>query len=181
MTSVSRIDRAMKLRKTPLPVSSVTKARPPLPLPLPPPLCGCEASRRPTPMRMGNSATTASRMMLRRRADTCRNSERKNRSQARPAPGARPAAGRAAAAGPGPPGAVTVWSAIDVEPLSGQADEQLLERGRHDPQTPHADSGVHQVGTYFFHRKLAQLGTDLSPGHLRIRQSELPQDGHRGG
>src|ERR1700744_5230740 len=175
MTSDSRMDRAMKLRKMPLPVSSVTKARPPL-LPLPP-ACGCEASRSPTPIRMGKRATTPSRIRLRRRANTCRSSEPKNRSQARVAPGATPAAGRPAPA-PGFTVAVPAGSAIDVVPLSGQADEQFLQRGGDDRQTPHANARVHQVGRYFLDREIAQLGTDLSPGHLRIRQSELAE--HRG-
>ena len=145
---------AMKLRKIPFPVSWVTKERPPPP----PPPRGCDASRSPTPMRMGKSAATASSNWFRRRRKTWRSSDRKKRSQARVGPTRTgPAAGPAPAAGD----SIAVASAIDVKPLSGQPDEELLQAGGHDAQPPDPDTGVDQARTDPFGLEVTELGRDL--------------------
>ncbi len=89
------------------------------------------------PMMIGNTATTASSSRLRRRRKTWRSSDKKKRSQARAGPTAGRPSVRPRATDPGParedsadwPDLTVGASAIDVVPLSGEPDEQLLQAG----------------------------------------------------
>ena len=109
-------------------------------------------------MRMGKSATTASSRRFRRRRKTWRSSERKKRSQARAGP-----TGTGPAAGPGPAAgdSIAVASAIDVKPLSGQPDEEVLQAGGHDAQAADPDPGVDKARTDPFGLEVTELGRDL--------------------
>ena len=88
-------------------------------------------------MRMGKSATTASSSRLRRRRKTWRSSDKKKRSQARAGPTAGRPSVRPRVTDPGPASEDSAdWadlmvgaSAIDVVPLSGEPDEQVLQAG----------------------------------------------------
>src|SRR5579875_848673 len=124
------------------------------------------------PMRIGKRATTASSSRLRRRRNTSRSSDRKTRSQARKAP--------TPAARPGVP-AVTVASAIDVEPLSGQPDEQVLQAGGDHGQAADTDAGADELGADPFGLVVGERRRDLVPGHLGVWQAEPGQHGRGGG
>src|ERR1700719_327080 len=129
----------MKVRNTPLPASWLKNATPG---PLPPP-CGCGAATRSAiPMTTGNTTVTASSSRFRRRPNTRRSSERSSRHQAR-------AGWRDTGATPVPDGAAvsaaSVASAVDIEALPGEPDEQVLQAGRGDREAADPDPGVHQL------------------------------------
>src|SRR5580704_11031916 len=153
-----RVDSAMKVRNTPLPASWLKNAAPG---PLPPP-CGCGAATRSAiPMTTGNTTVTASSSWLRRRPKTSRSSDRNSRAQ--------DAAGLRAAAMAGP--GVTV-SAVDIETLPGEPDEQVLQARRGDREAADADPGVHELGADAFRLGLAQQGRGLVRAGLGVGQAE---------
>src|SRR5580658_5447466 len=160
----------MKVRNTPLPASWLKNATPG---PLPPP-CGCgAATRRAIPMSTGNTAVTASSSRFRLRAKTSRSSAANSRSQARAAEGGTDAAGAAGAgpgsAGPGSAGpgsggpgsggpAGAAASAVDIEALPGEPDEQVLQAGRGHREAADPDPGVDELGADPFRLGVAQRG-----------------------
>src|SRR5215813_13000087 len=164
---------AMNARNTPLPASWLTKAGPASPPPLPP--LGV-ASRSATPSRTGRAARAASSARLRSRRKTRRSSERSRRSQAGTAPGvlASWSAGRAP-----PAGGIAVASAVDIEPLPGQPDEQVLQVGPRGGQPGNADAGQHEFAADSFGGLVGELGTDLAIGGLDVGQPERGQGRHR--
>src|SRR5580658_818731 len=142
----------MKVRNTPLPASWLKNATPG---PLPPPCGWGAATRRAIPMTTGKTAVTASSSRFRLRAKTSRSAAANSRSQPRAAEGGTDAAGAAGAgpgsagpgsagpgsagpgsAGPGSAGpgsggpAGAAASAVDIEALPGEPDEQVLQPGR---------------------------------------------------
>src|SRR5215472_14162877 len=140
----------MNVRNTPLPASWLKNATP---APFPPP-SGCGAAAfSPIPMTSGNNATTASSSWLRRRKKTSLSSLRKNLRFPRTyAPVWLTSAGS--------PVAGSASSALDIEALSGQPDEQVLQaRGLHR-QAADADAGVHQLGADAFRLGITELGGD---------------------
>src|SRR5580704_1592175 len=157
---MSRVDSAMKVRNTPLPASWLKNATPG---PLPP--CGCGAATRSAiPMTTGNTTVTASSSRFRRRPKTSRSSAPNSRSQARAGLRAAGAAG----AGPGRAGA----SAVDIETLPGEPDEQVLEAGRGDREAADADPGVHELGADAFGLGVTQQGRGLVRPGLGIGEAE---------
>src|SRR5215472_9616702 len=133
-TSAIMMVMAMNARNTPLPASWSMKEDSG-----PPPPRGA-ASRSAIPSRIGRAASAASSARLRSRRKTRRSSERSRRSQAAAAPGvlaswpAGVASGRAAVA-----------SAVDIEPLPGQPDEQVLQVGPRGVQPGNADPCQHEL------------------------------------
>src|SRR5712691_5457744 len=130
----SRVLSAMKVRKTPLPASWLKNATP---APLPPSGRGA-ASRRAIPMTRGKTAVTASSSRFLRRRNTSLSSAVKNLREARTGRGASPAA--------------TLTSAVDIEALPGEADEQVFQARRGDREAADTDPGVHELGADLFRR-----------------------------
>src|ERR1700734_3404987 len=89
------------------------------------------------PMTMGKTGGRASSSWFRRRPKTSRSSATKNRNQVRA--GLR----EAVTAGAGP--ARMRRSAGDIEALTGEADEQVLQAGRGHGVAADPDAGVHQL------------------------------------
>src|SRR5579859_2953272 len=152
---MSKVDSAMKVRNTPLPASWLKNATPG---PLPPCPCGA-ATRNAIPMTTGNTTVTASSSWLRRRPKTSRSSDRNSRPQ--------DAAGLRAAVGP----RVTV-SAVDIETLPGEPDEQVLQARRGDREAADADPGVYELGADAFRLGLSQQGRGLVRAGLGVGQAK---------
>src|SRR5262252_8813081 len=154
----------MNVRNTPLPASWLKNATP---APFPPSGCGAAAFS-PIPMISGNNVTTASSSWLRRRKNTSLSSLRKNLRFPRTYAAVSLTSAASLAAG-------TASSALDIEALSGQADEQVLQaRGLHG-QAADADPGVHQLGADAFRLGVAELGGDhVLPRH-RVGEAELAE------
>src|SRR3984957_965697 len=169
----TRMTRARKDKNTPLPVTSPRKAG--APPPPPPPVAPDSLS--PMPMMIGITATTPSRARLRLRRNTRRSSEPNMRIQARGGAGGEPGEGSASAGVPGVPG---VSSAVDIEALPGQADEQVFQAGPHGGQSAHRDARVHQVGAQPLGQEVAQPGGRLALARLGFRQADLDQHVGRG-
>src|SRR6478672_2447733 len=159
---------AMNARNTPLPASWLMKDDPASP---PPPPRGA-ASRSAIPSRTGRAARAASRARLRSRRKTRRSSERNRRSH----PGTAPGVLTSWPAGRAPPAAGTaVASAVDIEPLPGQPDEQVLQVGPRGVQPGNSDAGQHEFAADPFGRLVRELGTDLTVGRLDVGQPERGQ------
>src|SRR5215468_12332269 len=56
--------------------------------------------------------------------------------------------------------------AADIEPLTGQADEQVLQARRGDREAADADPGVHELGADLLGRGVAEHGRGL--GHVGL-------------
>src|SRR5580658_3756659 len=163
---MSRVDSAMKVRNTPLPASWLKNATPG---PLPP--CGCGAATRSAiPMTTGNTTVTASSSWLRRRPKTSLSSAPNSRSQARA--GLRAAGAAGAGPGPGPGAGSAGASAVDIETLPGEPDEQVLQAGRGDREAADADPGVHELGADVFRLGVAQQGGGLVRPGLGVGEAE---------
>src|SRR6266516_1257679 len=156
---------AMNARNTPLPASWLMKDDPASP---PPPPRGA-ASRSAIPSRTGRAARTASRARLRSRRKTRRSSERSRRSQPGTAPGV------LASWPPGPvrpAGGTAVASAVDIEPLPGQPDEQVLQVGPRRVQPGDADTRQHELTADALGGLVRELGADLAVSRPDVGQAQ---------
>src|SRR6266581_5695094 len=157
-------------RNTPLPATWVRKAAPsPLPPPLFPP-CGT-ATRSADPSRTGIATTTASRARLRHRRNISPSSERSSRSQGRtwPRRAALAVSGPPAGAGPGMGGA----SAVDIEALTGEFHEQVLQARPRRVEAGHRHPGHHQFPADRLRGLAADLGADLAVADLDVGKPQL--------
>src|SRR5215468_3180135 len=163
---------AMNARNTPFPASWLMKDDPASP-PRPP---RGVASRSAIPSRTGRAARTASSARLRSRRKTRRSSERSRRSQLGTAP-RDPASWPAGPARPA--GGTAVTSAVDIEPLPGQPDEQVLQVGPRGGQPGDADAGQHEFAADPFGSLIGELGADLTVGRPDVGQPESGQGRRR--
>src|SRR6266516_2382858 len=156
---------AMNARNTPLPASWLMKDDPASP---PPPPRGA-ASRSAIPSRTGRAARTASRARLRSRRKTRRSSERSRRSQ----PGTAPGVLASWPPGSAPPaGGAAVASAVDIEPLPGQPDEQVLQVGPRRVQPGDADTRQHELTADALGGLVRELGADLAVSRPDVGQAQ---------
>src|SRR5450755_2918498 len=143
------------------------------------------------PMTRGKTATTASSAWFRRRPKTSRSSERKKRSHARtgpalawPATVGRPAgpvpaaAGQVAsrpAAGPGTDEPATEDSVIDIEPLSGERHEKLLQARRDHAEPADPDRRCDKFRADLLRLLPCKLRGYLVARYLRAGQAQPPE------
>src|ERR1022692_72293 len=173
--TVSSRNRENSERNTPLSAIWPMNAPPPGPPPEP---GGGVLIRSTMPRKTGAPASTANMARLRGRRKTIRHSDRKSRSQCLTG-----AAGVASPAGPaGPAGPADVLTAallVDIEALTGQPDEQILQAGPDGLQAGHRDSRAHQLGVDPLRRLLAEPGADLAvlDGDLGQPQAGQPLGG----
>src|SRR6266851_4788934 len=182
---------ARKARKTPLPATWNRNAAPSPPPPPPP--RGTD-TRSAIPRSTGIPTSTASSSRLRHRRKISPSSERSIRSHGRttprravpPATGATPGAGTPPlgagarprpGAGAPPPGACAsprpgagAASAVDIEALSGEFHEQVLQAGPWRVETGHRNLGQYQGAVHRFRRVLADLRADLAVAGPDVRQ-----------
>src|SRR6185312_7285844 len=106
-----------------------------------------------TAIRIGTIASTPSPATLRRRRKIKPSSEARKRPVGCPR--------RAAGTGAGPAAAVTgAGSAVDIEALPGERDENVFQRGLLEPQSQHGHTRVDERGSDLFRRHLADRGAD---------------------
>src|SRR5215468_7658526 len=127
-------------------------------------------------MNARNTPFPASSARLRSRRKTRRSSERSRRSQLGTAP-RDPASGPAGPARPA--GGTAVTSAVDIEPLPGQPDEQVLQVGPRGGQPGDADAGQHEFAADPFGSLIGELGADLTVGRPDVGQPESGQGRRR--
>src|SRR5579875_2319143 len=143
-TSVSSTVRERKARKMPLPASCARNAGPPPP-------DGPPCAHTAIPMMTGIAASPASRIS--------RSSEPSSRNQPASGLGTRPAVPGPAVPGPAVAGVAArpapVASAADIEALTGQFHEQVLQAWLGGVQPGDRDACVHQLGVDPFRLMLA--------------------------
>lgn len=145
---------AAKTRNSPLFVTWERKAGPP-PSPGPPREPSPVSIRTAIPMRTGTAASTPSRARVRQRRNMTVSSERRSPRVHSARPGVRGAAS-------------AVRSACDIESLSGECDEGVLQRGPFDAEGAYADAAAHQGGVEVreFHLARRSVGAHPVPlGH----------------
>src|SRR5579875_925583 len=151
-TSVSSTVRERKARKMLLPASCARNAGPPPP-------DGPPCAHTAIPMMTGIAASTASRIRLRIRSRISRSSEPSSRNQPASGLGTRPAVPGPAVPGPAVAGVAArpapVASAADIEALTGQFHEQVLQAWLGGVQPGDRDACVHQLGVDPFRLMLA--------------------------
>src|SRR4051794_32580014 len=126
---------------------------------------GCEAvDFTAKAMRIGTAASTASPAMLRRRRSIRRSSEVRKRVEGR----------RTATRGTD-----EVRSGADIEALPGEADEDLLERGRVDDEAGDRQARVHAPGDDLLRGDVSEASDGAVRGGAYVAQAELPH--HLGG
>src|ERR1700722_2078791 len=168
----------MKLRNTPLPASWVMNAT------LGPPEFPPWSPRRsPMPMMRGNNPTTTRSAWFRRRPKTSRSSDRKKRSHAwtgasRPRPAA--AAPPASPARAGGASAVET-STIDIEPLSSESHEEILQAGGDHPEPADPDARPDEFRADPLGLIACELRRYLVSGDLRVGEAEPFEHRHPGG
>src|ERR1700722_3231038 len=168
--------RARKDRNTPFPASWAKNDAPgPSPSPPPPP-CGIDI-RSPTPRITGSTTSTPSRARLRQRRNIRRSSLPSRRSQARtPLRGRGRPASAAAPALAGAPSRGADSSAVDIESLPGQSDEQFLEARPRRVQACYRDAGVDQLTADQLRGLVGERRGRLPAGGGHVGQPQLAQD-----
>src|SRR3954471_4210765 len=117
-----------------------------------------------TEISTGTDASTSIPAWLRRRRRISRSSERSSRVE-----NLRPMTDRVTAPAP--------VSAADIEALTGESHEHVLERRRADPEPHHRDALVHTGGHHLLGCDVAEAPRGGVPAHDHLAEPELPHDG----
>src|SRR5918995_4454365 len=152
----SRI-RAAKATNSPLPVIPTMK-----PGPAP---CAPDSTRMAMLRTIGTTASTASPARLRRRPKMIPSSECRKRTGC-----ARTGAG----AGTGSR-VVAMTSAADIEPLTGQGHEDVLQTRPLDGEAEHRDAVLDQVQHDLLHRHLTEVGRHVTRPDADVGEAQLAQ------
>src|SRR5690242_12266146 len=164
-------------RNTPLPATWVRKAAPG-PFPPPPwsPPWGT-ATRSADPSRIGIATTTASRARLRHRRNISPSSERSSRSHGRTMP-RRTARTPPGCTAPGCTG-TGATSAVDIEALTRQFHEQVLQARARRTEAGHRYSGQDQFPAQHLRHVVADLRADLAVAGLDVGKPEFGEQFRR--